>query len=375
VAQFQGVELAGLEITSERLILRPWRGSDADAVAAIMSTGAMHRFLALPDPYTDADAAEFVAITGRVERDRGTGFECAVEERTSGRLVGSATLRLPFAMRTPDIGYWIAPDARGRGYAAEVTDALARWAYGHGVHRVELHLDVTNLASAHVALRAGFGFEGTRRDALPVGDGWRDLAVFVRTADDLGAPVGPAFAPLPPGGLTDGVVLLREAVPADVDGFAEQESDELTRRTVGFTGTGPPRRAMQRMLDRARLDWLVGHTAPFTIVDVATGGFAGSLRVRPAGPPNVGGLGYAMHPAFRGRGYTARALRLLVPWAFEQAGFARLELGADKDNVASQRAAASAGFQPDGTMASRLRNADGSFSDEVRYALVNPRYR
>jgi RimJ/RimL family protein N-acetyltransferase len=132
---------------------------------------------------------------------------------------------------------------------------------------------------------------------------------------------------------------------------------------------------MERALARARLDWLVGPTAPFTMVDVVSGAFAGSLRVRQVGPPNVGGVGYAVHPAFRGRGYTARALRLLAPWAFEHAGFARLELGAKRDNVASQRAAAAAGFEPDGTMAARLRNTDGSFSDEVRYALVNPCYR
>ena len=82
-----------------------------------------------------------------------------------------------------------------------------------------------------------------------------------------------------------------------------------------------------------------------------------------------------MHPAFRGRGYTARALRLLADWAFEQAGFARLELGAKADNIASQKAALSAGFEPDGTWQARLRNADGTFSDEVRFALINPRHR
>jgi RimJ/RimL family protein N-acetyltransferase len=79
-----------------------------------------------------------------------------------------------------------------------------------------------------------------------------------------------------------------------------------------------------------------------------------------------------VHPAFRGRGYTARALRLLVPWAFGPGGFARLELGAKTENVASQRAAVAAGFEPDGVRAGRLRNPDGSYSDEVRFALINP---
>ena len=108
------------------------------------------------------------------------------------------------------------------------------------------------------------------------------------------------------------------------------------------------------------------------MVDVATGRVAGHLTMRRNGPPQVGGIGYSVHPDFRGRGYTTRALRLLVPWAFERAGIARLELGAKVGNVASQRAAANAGFEPDGIRRGRLRNADGSFGDEVRYALLNP---
>jgi RimJ/RimL family protein N-acetyltransferase len=125
---------------------------------------------------------------------------------------------------------------------------------------------------------------------------------------------------------------------------------------------------------RAGLDWLVGTAAAFSIVDVATARVAGSLRLRKPGPPQVGGIGYVVHPAFRGRGYATRALRMLVRWAFEDAGFARLELGAKEGNEASIRAAAAAGFETDGVRRRRLRNPDGSFSDEVRFALVNPDY-
>jgi RimJ/RimL family protein N-acetyltransferase len=96
------------------------------------------------------------------------------------------------------------------------------------------------------------------------------------------------------------------------------------------------------------------------------------VTVRHAGPPQIGGIGYVVHPEFRGRSYTTRALRLLVPWAFDLAGFARLELGAKTGNVASQRAAAAAGFEPDGVRRGRLRNPDGSFDDEVRFALLRP---
>ncbi|MGI8761928.1 MAG: GNAT family N-acetyltransferase [Jatrophihabitantaceae bacterium] len=144
------------------------------------------------------------------------------------------------------------------------------------------------------------------------------------------------------------------------------------QRRLGVTGQAHSPDQVRRECDRAGLDWLVGAGAPFSMVDVATGEVAGSIRLRLAGPPGVGGIGYVVHPRFRGRRYTTRALRLLSAWAFEHGGYARLELGAKIGNVASQRAALAAGFQPDGLRAARLRNPDGSFSDEARFALVNP---
>jgi RimJ/RimL family protein N-acetyltransferase len=373
VGVFRGVELDDLVVESDRLVLRAWRRDDAPAVAAALADESMHTFLAVPNPYTLSDAVEFISSVAPTERSEGTGLECAVVERSSRSLVGSAALRLPHGMRSCDIGYWIAPKAQGNGYATETTRALAGWAFERGVHRVEVRLDVRNIGSARVALAAGFGFEGIRREVLR-GDGGRvDMAVFVRTVTDSGAAVPTKFPALPNRGLSDGVLALRAPLPEDIDSFAEQEADPLTLLT-GFTGAAPPRALMQRMLNRARLDHLVGPGAYFAMIDLGTGQFAGSVRLGSTGPPNVGALGYAVHPRFRGRGFTSRALRLLSAWAFDEAGFARLELGAKTDNIASQRAAESAGFASEGVWHSRLRNPDGTFSDEARYALINPRY-
>jgi RimJ/RimL family protein N-acetyltransferase len=171
--------------------------------------------------------------------------------------------------------------------------------------------------------------------------------------------------------LSDGVLRLRTIRPDDAAGLAETD-DEVTLR---WSFTGQPQSDVARTAAQAGLDWLVGAIARFAMVDVATGRVAGSVDLRKAGPPQVGGIGYVVHPAFRGRGYTSRALRLLVPWAFEVADFARLELGAKQDNAASLRAAANAGFEPDGVRERRMRNPDGTFTDETRYALINPKYR
>lgn len=375
MGRFGEVELDDLELTGERLLLRPWRPGDAGRVVEVMSDPALHEFLALPRPYQHSDARYFIHGIAARARAQGTALECAVIDRASGRLVGSAALRL----REEEIGYWVAPDARGNGYAAEATVVLADWAFRSGLARVRLACDVRNLASVRTALAAGFRFEGVARNAVTSIGGESapprrgDLARFGRLPDDPAGRIPYAFPPLPVPGLSDGVLQLRVTLPDDAVALLETD-DELTVRW-GFTGRAHSLADSIRETRQAGLQWLVGAAAPFSMVDVASGRVAGSVRLRKAGPPQVGGLGYVVHPDFRGRGYTTRALRLLVPWAFEVADFARLELGAKVGNDASLRAAASAGFEPDGVRECRLRNPDGTFSDEVRYVLINPKYR
>ncbi|MGN6607439.1 MAG: GNAT family N-acetyltransferase, partial [Jatrophihabitans sp.] len=370
MAIIDGVDLTDLVLTGPRLTLRPWRPDDADVVfAALRDDAAAARFTTVPVPYTEADAVAFTGRFGNAGRADGSELGGALVERATGRVVGSASLRLP----SGDLGYIVYPVHRGQGYAAEAVRMLVAWAFAHGLHRVEIDADVRNLASLRTALDAGFGFEGVawRRPVQgPAGsDRTLDLAWFARFADDDGAPIAPRL-PWPTAPLDDGVLALRPLAPDDVDGLLGTEDAESVR--WNFTGDAPRRADLARTCARAGLDWLTTGLARWAMVDTATGGFAGALTVRPVGPPQVAGIGYGVHPDFRGRGYTARALRLVSAWAFEVAGMARLELGAKEGNVASQRAALAGGFEPDGVRRSRLRNADGTFADEVRFALVNP---
>lgn len=371
---YGGVELDELVLRGPRLTLRPWRSEDATAVFEIMQDRRMHRFLALPDPYTQDAALRFVTDLGHEGRGEGTGIGCAVVETATGRLVGSAALRL--ADDQDNIGYWIAPAAQGHGFAVEATRVLADWAFAHGLRRLQLNCDVRNVASARTALAAGFGFEGVARDRIlgPVDTAAErrvsDLAIFARLAGDSGDPVASRFAALPRGDLGDGVLTLRPLVPEDAADLLAQEADPLTVAT-GFTGSAPTAEAVRRRADRGALDWLVSGSAALAMVDAASGLLAGELHLRQPGPPGVAGLGYTVHPAFRGRGYTTRALRLVAAWAFADGGFTRLELGAKAANVASQKAALAAGFVREGECRSRLRNPDGSYSDEIRFHLLN----
>jgi RimJ/RimL family protein N-acetyltransferase len=190
VSQWSGIELDDLVLTGERLTLRPWRGGDASDVEAIMADPAMHEFLPLPNPYTRADADQFVTELGHGGRRDGTGIGNAVVETATGRLVGAAELRLPKPRETfGEIGYWVAVAAQGNGYAAEASRTLATWAFDHGVHRVEIRCAARNVASAKTALAAGFRLEGLMRGRELTPRGPDDGLLFGRLAGDTGEAV------------------------------------------------------------------------------------------------------------------------------------------------------------------------------------------
>ncbi|MBN1093787.1 GNAT family N-acetyltransferase [Blastococcus sp. TML/M2B] len=168
---------------SERLVLRPYRADDVGAVHRACQDADIQRWTTVPVPYTEADALAFVTETTVSGRAEGRGLLTAVE--ADGRFVGSAGLHFTRGMLGPGVGYWVAPWARGQGYAAEAARALADWAFRHDAVRVHLAADVRNTASQAVALRAGFVREGVIRAGLPYRDGTQgDAALFSRLPDD-----------------------------------------------------------------------------------------------------------------------------------------------------------------------------------------------
>jgi RimJ/RimL family protein N-acetyltransferase len=181
-----GVDLTTEVIRTERLVLRPFRLDDVDAVFRACQDPEHRRWLPnLPSPYTRADAEEFVTGFAARGRAEGTALDGAVE--TDGELVGSSGVRHLHEGRVlgPEIGYWTAPWARGRGYAAEAARALADWAFRHGAARVHLFADVGNAASQRVAERAGFSREGVVRSCLIYRDGSRaDAVLFGRLREE-----------------------------------------------------------------------------------------------------------------------------------------------------------------------------------------------
>ena len=99
-----------------------------------------------------------------------------VEVRAENVALGGASLyHVDLAQARAAAGYWVAPQARGRGVATRAVRLLARFAFTElGVARLELTCAPDNAASQ----RCGFVREGVLRSHLPFKGGRRDTVVF-----------------------------------------------------------------------------------------------------------------------------------------------------------------------------------------------------
>ncbi|MEU6205592.1 GNAT family N-acetyltransferase [Micromonospora musae] len=360
----QVVEAYGVRLRLSRL-------SDVADTVAACADPVIRRFLpGLPDPYTEENARWWITEGAPAAWATG-GAAYAIADPATDRLLGTAGLSNPVPeRRQAEIGYWVAPWARGQGVATAATRALAEAAFAAGIVRLELFTREENAASQRVALAAGFGYEGLRRSAGQGQDGRHDLLAWVRLADDPPGPAPRQLPDLPQGGLTDGVVTLRPLGPDDVDVM-----HRLHTRPEVVANQAPPvppdRAAIERRCRLSASQWLTGELARLLILDAATGEPAGSCGLSVSDPQaGEGTVGYALLPQWRGRGYATRAVRLLAGWAFGPAGLARLAAGTVPENVASHRVLEKVGFRREGLLRGRLPGLAGTRIDDLVFGLT-----
>jgi RimJ/RimL family protein N-acetyltransferase len=147
----------------------------------------VQRFTRIPAGYGPEDARAFIAgAPGR--RARHESIELAVSGAAGGRLLGAIGLNMDrHDAGRAEVGYWVAPWARGAGVAGRALSLFSRWALGPGAGlvRLDLYASVANPPSMRVAERCGFVREGTLRKAWFRGPAREDLAAYSLLAEDL----------------------------------------------------------------------------------------------------------------------------------------------------------------------------------------------
>jgi RimJ/RimL family protein N-acetyltransferase len=149
-------------IETERLILRRWRESDIEPNTAMLADPATARFItsdgkAVTDPFVGWRNAAIMAGHWALH-----GFGIfVVEEKQTGRYVGRVGPWSPAGWPGFEVGWGIARDFRGKGYAVEAARASIDWAFARfDLDRIIHCIDRENVASQAVARRLGANIEG-----------------------------------------------------------------------------------------------------------------------------------------------------------------------------------------------------------------------
>jgi 8-oxo-dGTP diphosphatase len=175
-------------LSTDRLILRPWRAEDAASLHRLINDWEVVRSLAeVPYPYSRELAEEWVALS-QARIAEGSAYNLAITGTDDGTeiLVGGIGLRLDRPARAADLGYWVGRGYWGHGVASEAATRLVRWALAHlDIDRVTAGALTDNGGSIAVLRKAGLRHVGEAMKQFQALDAERRTLRFEVTRTDL----------------------------------------------------------------------------------------------------------------------------------------------------------------------------------------------
>lgn len=169
------------EIRTQRLILRRIRESDAPRVHECIQDPRIHRNVGSipPDQSLLRTRERIIENNARFESASAFGFAITEDgEALLGVIGGSFTKYASF-----DFGYWLAPEAWGKGYATEASNGLMDWVVqNYSVKAFTAGYVEDNPPSGRVLRKLGFMHAGRSRYFVQGRQEWcwsRDMAKIV----------------------------------------------------------------------------------------------------------------------------------------------------------------------------------------------------
>lgn len=177
--------LAAPRLTVDTFVLRPWRPEDLNPVLRGCGDPEIVRWTSMP-----AAEPELVQhwLDQRVpQAQAGQSLFTAIVDQRDQVLGSMGCLAFDWQHARGEIGYWLLPEARGRGIAELGLKVFSRWALEDlPLQRLDLFVNPPNISSQRVALRAGYRYEGRLR-SFRIYDGRRTtLDLYALLAEDIG---------------------------------------------------------------------------------------------------------------------------------------------------------------------------------------------
>jgi RimJ/RimL family protein N-acetyltransferase len=174
--------------------LEPFTDEHLPLLDALIADPVSLRFTRIPEPAPpgfprlwldsyevgrrDGTREAFAALDDERSGDEASG-------RGRGSFLGLALApEIDRAAREAELGYVVAPEARGRGVATTMLRELTAWAFEQGILRATLVINVENTASERVAARCGYVREGVMRSIFFKDEQRTDATLWSRLPSD-----------------------------------------------------------------------------------------------------------------------------------------------------------------------------------------------
>lgn len=355
-------------LTDGVVTLRAHTPGDVEPMCEMANDPEMRRWTAIPAPNSREDSERFAMAVIPEGWNTGAGMFWAIE--AEGRYAGNVDIRGEGPVT--DIGFALHPWARGRGLMRRAVDLAIEHAFtGAGKEVVHWRSHVGNVASLRIAHACGFTLHGVQPGLLyergRVIDAWTGSRRF-------GDPPLPR-TPWTSATIEAGPVRLRPYRESDAERIVEACTDPTLRHWLGATSL--PSTLPQAHATIANAAWRAanGQSCVWAVTGKESDELLGNLTLmdlRGTGWNDAAELGYWLHPAARGRGLMAAAVRAAVEFAFGSEGLDRRRLSCytAAGNERSRRIAEGAGFTQFGSQRAAERLGDGTYDDLIGYELL-----
>jgi [ribosomal protein S5]-alanine N-acetyltransferase len=167
-------------LTTERLILRPFRASDYADVHDYAADPQVTRYTSF-GPNSPEETRDFLSRSdAEAKSDPRHHFNFAITLRDADRAIGGAGFVIDHPLhRAAEMGYVLHRGHWGRGIATEAAEAVVRYAMATvGLHRIVARCHPENTASAGVMRKIGMQYEGRQREVMWMKGAWWDFLVY-----------------------------------------------------------------------------------------------------------------------------------------------------------------------------------------------------
>jgi len=176
-------------LTDGKILLRPYRMSDADSLHKAIRESIKEISPWLPfahEGYAVKETKDWLKKRNK-EWNKGFTYDFGIFDAKDGSLIGGCGINGPIhMMHHANLGYWVRTSRIGQGAAPAATRLLAKWGFDVlKLNRIEVVVAVGNEKSLRAALKAGAKREGVLRNRLVLRDKVQDAVMHSLIPDDF----------------------------------------------------------------------------------------------------------------------------------------------------------------------------------------------